>query len=77
MISDPETILHLLFGTMLPAMLGFLTLRAIKGVDVSIAELIADVKSQRAELTKLSVEMAELRVRVVHLELMMQRRDDH
>lgn len=51
-----------------PTLLGWLTNRAVKQVDGSVASLIKQVEALSAQDTKILVELAELRVRVTQLE---------
>lgn len=55
----------------IPAVIGWLIVRAIKSVDLAIAGLSEKVENLVQQHTETKVEMADLRARVVHLEYLM------
>jgi hypothetical protein len=53
----------------IPSLIGWLLIRAVKGVDKALEGLSAKVDSLAKQDTLIMVELAELRTRVTHLEL--------
>jgi prefoldin subunit 5 len=54
--------------------IAFLTKRSIENVDKAIASLSTKVDALSTTDTKLAIELAELRVRVTHLEFLVNRK---
>lgn len=67
MTLDSHTIASVVVGLVV-ALVGFLLRRAISGVDSSVAGLTGKVDTLAQQSTELMVGLAELRVRVAHLE---------
>ena len=69
---DVSPILTAAFTAVVPAVVGWLTLRAIKGIDAAISTLNDKVDHLSEQDAKFGIELAELRVRVTHLEFLVQ-----
>lgn len=75
MTLEPSLAILALLSSLIPAVFSALTVRAVKGIDGSIATLTGKVDALTAKDTEILVELAALRTRVLHLELEFQRRD--
>jgi hypothetical protein len=79
MTVDPAVVALVVGGiiTAVQTTLGFLTKRSIDAVDKSIGGLSEKVEKLSNADTKLAIELAELRVRVTHLEFLVQNGKGH
>ncbi len=68
MVPELSTVVFALVSSIVPAFVGWSLKRAVDGVDKSISNLAAKVDHLTAQDTKILVEVAELRARVVALE---------
>lgn len=68
---EPSTLLAVvgIIVAAVPAIVGFLTVRAINGVDTSLGALGNKVDALSAQDTLIRIELAKLEIRVMHLEL--------
>lgn len=71
---DLVPILMALTGSIIPGFVGFLLSRSIKSVDASLSDLTKKVDTLTSQDTKIRIELAELRTRVTHLELLVHTR---
>ena len=69
-----ESMLSALLASVVPSVIGFFAVRSFKSVDTSLAMLGVKVDRLNEVDTKLSIELAELRVRITNLEFMVQER---
>ena len=73
---EPSTLVVAAVSAGLPSFIGWLLMRAVKGIDTSIAVLAqkADALSQKVDAlsqedTQIKIDLATLRARVTHLEI--------
>lgn len=70
---DSSLVLGLL-GSVVPSAVGWLLIRAVKGMDATLASLSGKVDALTNQDTQILIELAELRTRVTHLELLVRER---
>lgn len=68
--------LGVVIAAAVPSVFGFLLLRAIKAVDTSIEKLGTKVELLSAQDTRHSIELGELRVRLLEVERRLDRLED-
>lgn len=73
---EPSAVLVALVSTVVPSIVGWLTSRAIRGVDDTLGSLARKIDRLTEQDTKIQVDLADLRARVIHLEVLVHDRID-